>query len=188
MTDAMGTLKLQSNGRWLIERPNGNHTELSSGSAFRVGVDGKLKLTHLEFAHGEGGGRYYSVDGYPLRDGLRAAGPDFKTDGETWNEQMREQLRRSFPWVAKADAGRWYLYNGGGACMARFNLDTPHEAKLAAAAPALLDATNALLGLIQLVCSRDDIAPLIKEALQTSHRVTQAREALAKADAEYVLP
>jgi hypothetical protein len=40
-----------------------------SGELFRVEVDGELKLTRMEYTRGEG---YYSVDGYPLFDGLRA--------------------------------------------------------------------------------------------------------------------
>src|SRR5262245_34562362 len=44
------------------------------GETFRVEVDGELKPTRMEFAHGKrGGGSYYSVDGYDLRSGLRAA-------------------------------------------------------------------------------------------------------------------
>jgi hypothetical protein len=39
----------------------------------QAGVDG-LQLTRMEYRHLPGGdGTYYSVDGYPLRDGLRAA-------------------------------------------------------------------------------------------------------------------
>ena len=45
-----------------------------SGELFRVEVDGKLEVTYMEFAHdGQGGGEYYSIDGYHLGDGLRAA-------------------------------------------------------------------------------------------------------------------
>ena len=39
-----------------------------------VEVGGELKPTRMEYAHnGRGGGSYYSVDGYELRGGLRAA-------------------------------------------------------------------------------------------------------------------
>ena len=41
-----------------------------SGELFRVEVDGELRLTRMEEVWGEG---YYSIDLYPLRDGLRAA-------------------------------------------------------------------------------------------------------------------
>jgi hypothetical protein len=50
---------------------------------FRVEVDGELHVTRMEFRHFDGPlrgrqfrgqpGEYYSVDGYWLRDGLRAA-------------------------------------------------------------------------------------------------------------------
>jgi hypothetical protein len=41
---------------------------------FRIEVAGELKLTRMEYRHlPEGYGAYYSVDGYPLRGGLRAA-------------------------------------------------------------------------------------------------------------------
>jgi hypothetical protein len=54
-------------------------------------------------------------------------------------------------------------------------------AKAVEGASELLNGCNALLGLIQLVCGRDDIPPAIKEALENSHRVTEARAAIAKA-------
>lgn len=57
------------------------------------------------------------------------------------------------------------------------------NARLVAAAPDLLDGCNALLGLIQLVCDRDDMPAAIREALTTSHRVDEARAALAKTGA-----
>jgi hypothetical protein len=59
--------------------------EIDNGEWFRVEVDGAadLKLTRMEFWHfggplkrreyREGRGEYYSVEGYELRDGLRAA-------------------------------------------------------------------------------------------------------------------
>jgi hypothetical protein len=56
------------------------------------------------------------------------------------------------------------------------------NATLVAAAPDLKDGCNALLGLIQLVCARDDMPPAIREALETSHRIAEARAAIAKAE------
>jgi hypothetical protein len=46
-----------------------------SGEVFPIEVDGVLCITLMTFAHDdeEGGGRYYSVDGFDLSDGLRAA-------------------------------------------------------------------------------------------------------------------
>ena len=40
-----------------------------SGELFRVEVDGELRVTRMEEVWGEG---YYSIDLYPLRDGMRA--------------------------------------------------------------------------------------------------------------------
>jgi hypothetical protein len=40
-----------------------------SGELFRIEVDGELRLTRMEEVWGEG---YYSIDLYPLRDGMRA--------------------------------------------------------------------------------------------------------------------
>jgi len=45
---------------------------------------------------------------------------------------------------------------------------------------ALINGCNALLGLIQLVTSRDDMPPEIRQALETSHRLEEARAALLK--------
>jgi hypothetical protein len=47
--------------------------EITSGELFRVEVAGakELQLTRMEYDYD--GRRYYSIDGYPLRDGLRAA-------------------------------------------------------------------------------------------------------------------
>ncbi len=58
------------------------------------------------------------------------------------------------------------------------------NAHLIAAAPSLYDGCNALIGLIQLVCSRDDIHPEIQKALLTSHRFAEACAAVAKADGQ----
>ena len=57
----------------------------------------------------------------------------------------------------------------------------PQDAPIIAAAPDLVNGINALLGLLQLVCMRDDMPAGIKDALQTSHRVDEAKAALAKA-------
>jgi hypothetical protein len=43
---------------------------VNSGELFRVEVGGELRLTRMEEVWGEG---YYSVDLYPLREGMRAA-------------------------------------------------------------------------------------------------------------------
>lgn len=104
-----------------------------------------------------------------------------ETDGDIWRRQMREMLQKGFPWRATPDAGRWYLYDSRGACLARFHLDSGHASRLAAASPDLLNGCNALLGLIQLVCGRDDMPPAIREALLSSHRIDEANDAVINA-------
>jgi Domain of unknown function (DUF5348) len=90
MTEIEGILEKQPSGRWAIWRPDREPVEISSGELFRVYLDGEMKLTRMEFRHldfrdlDDGGtlkgaryrglaGEYYSVDGYHLRNGLRAA-------------------------------------------------------------------------------------------------------------------
>jgi hypothetical protein len=53
-----------------LGRPGREPVQITSGDLFRVEFAGQLKLTRMEYQHGDG---YYSVDGYPLFDGLRAA-------------------------------------------------------------------------------------------------------------------
>jgi hypothetical protein len=57
----------------------------------------------------------------------------------------------------------------------------PADACLIAAAPDLFDGCNALLGLIQLICSREDIPNEIRDALETNHRRQEALDAVNKA-------
>jgi hypothetical protein len=76
MSEKEGTLRVKLSGRWAICRPDRSPIlELTSGDVFRVEVAGELELrvTRMGFRHYGRGGEYYSVDGYPLRDGLRAA-------------------------------------------------------------------------------------------------------------------
>lgn len=47
----------------------------------------------------------------------------------------------------------------------------------------LVDGCNALLGLFQLLCARDDAPAWLKDAFETSHRVTEARAILSRAQA-----
>jgi hypothetical protein len=77
----IGTLQRQPSGRWAICRP-GRMVEITSGDLVHVEVKGELKPTALSSgisagrsrgAHTEGSrASYYSVDGYALRDGMRA--------------------------------------------------------------------------------------------------------------------
>jgi hypothetical protein len=72
--DDEGTLKLQPSGRWAVVRSRRPAIEITSGNIFRVDVDGDLRLTRMTYRRlAGGGGEYYSVDGYKLCDGLRAA-------------------------------------------------------------------------------------------------------------------
>jgi hypothetical protein len=83
MTDAIGVLSMNDLGRWEIIREGRVPYELSSGSSVLVEVDGVLRLTSVEYEHdGRGGGQYYSVDGYQLAGGLRAAPPGDAEDGQ----------------------------------------------------------------------------------------------------------
>jgi hypothetical protein len=70
MSEKEGILRMQSSGRWAIMRPGCEPFELTSGDVFRVEVDGKLQITRMEHLRSEG---YYSIEGYPLREGKRAA-------------------------------------------------------------------------------------------------------------------
>jgi hypothetical protein len=70
MSDKEGTLRMQPSGCWAVCRPDRDPIEITSGELFCVEVDGKMRPTRMEHMYGEG---YYSLDGYPLREGMRAA-------------------------------------------------------------------------------------------------------------------
>ena len=70
MPEREGILRMQSSGRWAVCRPGHEPLEITSGEPFRVEVDGELRPTRMESLWAEG---YYSIDGYPLHDGMRAA-------------------------------------------------------------------------------------------------------------------
>jgi hypothetical protein len=72
MSEKEGTLQMQSSGRWAVCRPGQEPVEINAGDVFRIEVPAKggLHLTRMEHLPGEG---YYSVKGYSLHDGLRAA-------------------------------------------------------------------------------------------------------------------
>jgi hypothetical protein len=73
MTDKEGILRMMASGRWAVYRPGRLPVEITSGELFRVEVAGakELQLTRMEYDLIDR--QYYSVDNYPLRDGLRAA-------------------------------------------------------------------------------------------------------------------
>jgi hypothetical protein len=75
--DKEGTLIMQPSGLWAVCRPRFAPVEIASGDVFMIEVPGaypEMQRTRMEYLNHEGGGgEYYSVDGYHLRDGLRAA-------------------------------------------------------------------------------------------------------------------
>jgi hypothetical protein len=88
----IGVLSMNELGRWEILREGRVHYELSSGSTLLLEVNGVLRLTRIQFRHFTGPprgrtyrgqpGEYYSVDGYLLAEGLRAAPPGEAEDGQ----------------------------------------------------------------------------------------------------------
>jgi hypothetical protein len=72
MSDKEGVLRMLSSGRWGIIRSGYTPHEIASGDVFRVEVPGEPGLRRTRMEHMDGAG-YYSVNGYNLRDGLRAA-------------------------------------------------------------------------------------------------------------------
>jgi hypothetical protein len=108
-SDAMndeGTLKLQPSGLWAVCRPWRPPVQIESGNVFRVDVDGDLKLMQMGYRHfAGGGGEYYSVNGFKLRNGLRAA----IGTGEDPVLYLRELVRKLSPraeFAAARAAGR----------------------------------------------------------------------------------
>jgi len=72
MTEKEGVLQMQPSGRWAVCGPGRAPIEITSGELFRVEEGGELMVTRMEFQQGPPG-EYYSVDGYRLLNGLRAA-------------------------------------------------------------------------------------------------------------------
>jgi hypothetical protein len=61
----IGVLSMNGLGRWVIVREGRVPYELSSGSTCLIEVDGVLRLTRIEYSHGDRPG-YHSIDGYKL--------------------------------------------------------------------------------------------------------------------------
>ena len=59
MAIKQGILKLQAPGRWAITLSGHPPIEITSGELFQVEVDGELKPTRMEFAHGQPGEYYF---------------------------------------------------------------------------------------------------------------------------------
>jgi hypothetical protein len=62
---------MMTSGRWAVCRTGREPVEITSDELLRVEVADEMKLTRMEYNHTDR--QYYSVDDYPLRDGLRAA-------------------------------------------------------------------------------------------------------------------
>lgn len=103
----IGTLMLTDTGRWAIVAKGRNAYEITSGELFAVEVAGVMRTTRMEFANDpvhEQGGRYVSVDGFRLFEGMRAGvGSDMTTPREPnrdeqagidWWNGLTEQQRR----------------------------------------------------------------------------------------------
>jgi hypothetical protein len=73
MPEDSGTLCKQPTGKWAVCQPGREPVEINGGEMFRVEVDGMLRMTRMEYEQDGLGGEYYCIDGYELRDGLRAA-------------------------------------------------------------------------------------------------------------------
>lgn len=71
-SETEGVLERTDSGRWSIHRPGLLPLEITSGDLFRVEVNGRLKPTRMEYRHGDVPG-YYSIDGFELHNGMRAA-------------------------------------------------------------------------------------------------------------------
>ena len=67
----MARMRVNANGRWEIY---GGIDRLKVGEVIHVEVEGHdgLEPTRIEFEQAACGGRYVSMDGYPLWDGMRA--------------------------------------------------------------------------------------------------------------------
>ena len=72
MTEKEGILRMMPSGLWDVCRPGEAPHEITAGDLFLIEFAGNLQLTRMKFRHSPRRG-YYTVDGYPLRDGLRAA-------------------------------------------------------------------------------------------------------------------
>ena len=72
MSEKDGILRMMPSGLWAVCRPGETPHGITAGDLFRIEFAGKLQLTRMKFRYRPRRG-YYTVDGYPLRDGLRAA-------------------------------------------------------------------------------------------------------------------
>lgn len=69
-----------------------------------------------------------------------------RAENEEWHRKLVDNMELGYPWRAVPDRGVWYLMTSNRQNLARFNLDSGHASRLAAAAPDLLAAVKMLLG------------------------------------------
>lgn len=110
----------------------------------------------------------------PISDAQRA-------ENEQWHRSMVGYMERGYPWRAVAVGGVWFLMTSNGQCLARFNLDTGHATRMAAAAPDLLAALKALVETAVAEVNE-------KGGAGGSHlaRITDARAAITKAEDDHL--
>ena len=72
MTEKAGILRMMPSGLRAVCRSGEPPQEITAGDLFLIEFAGKLQLTRMKFRYHPRRG-YYTVGGYPLRDGLRAA-------------------------------------------------------------------------------------------------------------------
>jgi hypothetical protein len=71
MNEKEGILRMMASGQWAVCRPGETRQELTAGDLSLIEFAGKLQLTRMKCPYRPRRG-YYTVDGYSLRDGLRA--------------------------------------------------------------------------------------------------------------------
>lgn len=105
-----------------------------------------------------------------------------------WKLEAIPEIVRTDPDFQDLDPkDRFWIVGGGiGEVLATVHETSQNEgeanARLFAAALELKHGCQALIGLIQIACSRDDMPAAIKQALLCSHRMDEAYAALAKAE------
>ena len=67
-----GTLSMQPSGRWAIAAPGREPVAIPAGEIFMLEVAGARELKRARMEQHPGNQEYYIVQGYPLRNGLRA--------------------------------------------------------------------------------------------------------------------
>jgi hypothetical protein len=106
---------------------------------------------------------------------------------------MSEQLRRQHtpgPWEIYDQPTGYEIYGHIDAersmsthvCTVAESDQDRANANVIGASPDLLDACKGLLGLLQLICARDDVPQSLAADINANHRAIEARAAIAKAE------